>query len=177
VPGGGSRVGECRSRSDAKRPGGGGCDWDNRGARKSAACCTGWHIDEAGQIYGALSWWGRRGRAGRGLPRPQPGAGERLDPVRLDSATRRYTAFLCCDLAALSPAAAARLYVSSVLPLKVSNRRRQSETPSRTALTVMAGSHDLADTKCRRTVQLSLACTTADSAGEPPRSSGRCTRQ
>jgi hypothetical protein len=40
---------------------------------------------------------------------------------------RRYTAFLCCDLAALSPAAAARLYISSVLPLKISNRRRQSE--------------------------------------------------
>ena len=50
-----------------------------------------------------------------------------LDPVRLNSATRRYIAFLCCDLAALSPAAAARLYVSSVLPLKISNRRRQSE--------------------------------------------------
>jgi len=32
--------------------------------------------------------------------------------------TLRYTAFLCCDLAALSPAAAARLYISSVLPLK-----------------------------------------------------------
>jgi hypothetical protein len=43
-------------------------------------------------------------------------------------------AFLCCDLAALSPAAMARLYVSSVLPMKISNRRRQSETPIRTAL-------------------------------------------
>src|SRR5206468_3476174 len=30
---------------------------------------------------------------------------------------RRYTAILCCDLAALSPAVAARLYISSVLPL------------------------------------------------------------
>jgi hypothetical protein len=39
----------------------------------------------------------------------------------------RYTAFLCCDLAALSPAAGARLYISSVLPLKIGNRRRQSE--------------------------------------------------
>jgi hypothetical protein len=50
---------------------------------------------------------------------------------------RRYTAFLCCDLAALSPAAAARLYISSVLPLKISNRRRQGETHSGTA--IMAG--------------------------------------
>jgi hypothetical protein len=38
-------------------------------------------------------------------------------------------AFLCCDLAALGPAAAAaRLYVSSVLPLKINNRRRQGES-------------------------------------------------
>src|SRR2546427_2271049 len=34
---------------------------------------------------------------------------------------------------------------------------RQSETLNRTALTVMAGSHDLADARWRRTVRLSLA--------------------
>jgi hypothetical protein len=48
--------------------------------------------------------------------------------------------FLCCDLAALGPAAADCLYVSSVLPLKSSNRRRQSETHIETALTT-GGSH------------------------------------
>src|SRR5882757_11495159 len=60
------------------------------------------------------------GSAPRAAARCERGGAQRsrLDPVRLNSATRRYTAFLCCDLAALSPAAAARLYISSVLPLK-----------------------------------------------------------
>ena len=87
-------------------------------------------------ICGAFASVARRA----GLPSQSPpltplrGAAQRrgLDPIRLNSATRtlytlRYTAFLCCDLAALSPAAAARLYISSVLPLKIGNRRRQNE--------------------------------------------------
>jgi hypothetical protein len=81
---------------------------------------------------------------GRPSPRLCPALtpGQRRRRRRLDLRTaqlgnealyRRYTAF-CCDLAALSPAAAARLYISSVLPLKIRNRRRQSEIRIRTAL-------------------------------------------
>jgi hypothetical protein len=94
----------------------------------------------------------------------------RLDQIRLNSATRRYTAFLCCEgLAALSPAAAARLYISSVLPLKISNRRRQSETHIGTALTT--GSLHRAD-------GLGTGCTVHMPEGAPTarRLHQRCTR-
>jgi hypothetical protein len=53
---------------------------------------------------------------------------------RRPGAIQAIQAFLCCDLAA-SPAAADCLYISSVLPLKSSNRRRQSEIHIGTALT------------------------------------------
>ena len=49
-------------------------------------------------------------------------------------------AAFCCVLAALGPAAADCLYISSVLPLKISKRRRQSESHIETALTT-GGSH------------------------------------
>jgi hypothetical protein len=46
------------------------------GARKTAACCTGGRDDHASEINGVVQL-GRHGRAGRGLPRPEPGAGQR----------------------------------------------------------------------------------------------------
>ena len=100
---------------------------------------------------------------GRSPVRARPGAAERSGAALIQYGSTRQRgaiqAFLCCVLAALGSAAADCLYVSSVLPLKISDRRRQSETLNRTALTVMAGSHDLADTRCRCTVRLSLTCT------------------
>jgi hypothetical protein len=78
-----------------------------------------------------------------GPPRPEPGAGsagpgaaQRRRLIQYGSTRQRgaIQAFLCCVLAALGSAAADCLYVSSVFPLKSSNRRRQIETHIRTAL-------------------------------------------
>ena len=122
----------------------------------------------------------------RGAPDPAPHSGAALikygqirQPLALARSAVRYTAFLCCDLAALSPAAAARLYISSVLPLKISNRRRQSETHIRTPLPDGGGPHDLADIRCPRTMRrvLGYRCGTGRHQPSAVRAAARLFRE
>ena len=107
-----------------------------------------------------------KARARRGERRTWRRAAAPLDPVRLNSATRRYrgyTAFLCCDLAALSPAAAARLYISSVFPLKDSGPRCQGES---TALLRLADESPIVIFRCSQSSQL-LTIAAAVASGKP----------
>ena len=110
-----------RRAADGGRAGGG----DRKTARRyvEAAVAAGLARDGGpGQLSDELV-----GQVAEAVRPVRPGGNEALY-------TLRYTAILCCDLAALSPTAAAGLYISSVLPLKISNRRRQSETHIGTVL-------------------------------------------